>query len=97
MLLVRSASAMPFAELTTMLPRDITHVALDEDSNEFVAFKRDGSLYGRFLADTTGSNAMRRRDTTSTCGNLTVTEAETRELWPLLIYLETDDEIVPIL
>ncbi|KAE9396736.1 hypothetical protein BT96DRAFT_921904 [Gymnopus androsaceus JB14] len=80
MLLAKSVSAMPFAELTATLPRDITHIALDERTNEYIAFKRDGSLYGRYLADMEGYNTQ-RRDTSSTCGNLTVTEAESLPGW----------------
>lgn len=74
---------MPFAELTATLPRDIAHIALDERSNEYVAYKRDGSLYGRYLADAPGAD-FQRRTSGATCGNLTVAEAQSLPGWNTL-------------
>ncbi|KAK0435925.1 uncharacterized protein EV420DRAFT_1674056 [Desarmillaria tabescens] len=44
-------TALPFSELVRILPRDISHIAMDEASGHYLAFNWDGSLYGRYPAD----------------------------------------------
>ncbi|KAF9018288.1 hypothetical protein BDZ89DRAFT_1140084 [Hymenopellis radicata] len=44
---------MPFHALMEILPRDASHIGLDEARREFVAYKRDGTLYGRYPATAT--------------------------------------------
>ncbi|KAL0065784.1 hypothetical protein AAF712_007272 [Marasmius tenuissimus] len=50
-------SAIPFSELARGLPSDITHVAIDEDTSHYLAFKRDGTLHSRYPIEmNTGMN-----------------------------------------
>ncbi|KIY61509.1 hypothetical protein CYLTODRAFT_405513 [Cylindrobasidium torrendii FP15055 ss-10] len=74
-----SAAAMPFSQLTKFLPSDVAHVGLDEDRREFVAYRRDGSLYGRFPVDDSANNSFTKRD--PTCGDLSVEQAEGMPGW----------------
>ncbi|KIK62770.1 hypothetical protein GYMLUDRAFT_242415 [Collybiopsis luxurians FD-317 M1] len=83
-------SALPFDELTAILPRAVTHIALDEETNEFVAFERDGTLHGRYLAHMEDLY-QRRDDTASTCTNLTVDEAKTLSGWDAIVQYADDN------
>ncbi|PBK59093.1 hypothetical protein ARMSODRAFT_1073717, partial [Armillaria solidipes] len=72
-------TALPFRELVGILPRDITHVAVDETHRDYLAFKRDGSLYGRYPVDVE-SNSLDRR-ASNQCGKLSVDESKTLPGW----------------
>ncbi|KAF5384519.1 hypothetical protein D9757_006448 [Collybiopsis confluens] len=82
--------AIPFAGLTSALPRDVTHIALDERSHEYVAFKRDGSLYGRYSADMADFDIRPRDTPASTCTNLTIDEAKTLGGWNTIVKYADD-------
>ncbi|KIY69569.1 hypothetical protein CYLTODRAFT_420637 [Cylindrobasidium torrendii FP15055 ss-10] len=77
-----SASAMPFSQLTKLLPRDVVHIGLDEHTREFVAYKRDGELYGRYPVDADFNSHMVKRD--ATCGDLSVEQAQKLPGWESL-------------
>ncbi|KAK0201222.1 hypothetical protein DFS33DRAFT_1117099 [Desarmillaria ectypa] len=72
-------TALPFSELVGILPRDISHIAVDEARGHYLAFKRDGSLYGRYPVDAE-SNSLQRR-AASQCGPLSVDQAKTLKGW----------------
>ncbi|PBK81563.1 hypothetical protein ARMGADRAFT_1091171 [Armillaria gallica] len=44
-------ASSPFSDLVRSLPRDISHIAIDEARRHYLAFKRDDSFYGRYLVD----------------------------------------------
>lgn len=73
------ASAMPFNELTKLLPRDVAHIGLDERNGEYVAFRRGGEIYGRFPVST---QKVTKRD--STCGDLSADQAQKMPGWDIL-------------
>ncbi|KAK0189379.1 hypothetical protein F5146DRAFT_1112136 [Armillaria mellea] len=76
-------TALPFSQLVRSLPRDITHIAVDEAKGHYLAFKRDGSLYGRYPVDVE-SSGVERRDA-SQCAQLSVTEAQTIPGWNAIV------------
>ncbi|KIK70237.1 hypothetical protein GYMLUDRAFT_34726 [Collybiopsis luxurians FD-317 M1] len=80
LLLFLSVSAAPFTKPRS-LPRGVRHIALDEDTNEFVAFRRDGTFYGRYPADMESLSFVHKRDTASSCTNLTAAEAQQLPGW----------------
>jgi len=69
-------SAMPFAQVTRNLPRDVIHVALDEKNGQYRAYRRDGSLYGTYSADLTRDVKEHKRDNTGGCAPLAIDEAK---------------------
>ncbi|KAK0216374.1 hypothetical protein IW262DRAFT_213518 [Armillaria fumosa] len=73
------ATALPFSEIVRSLPRDIAHIAVDEARGHYLAFKRDGSLYGRYPVDSPSNNVDRRA--ASQCAQLSVDEAKTISGW----------------
>lgn len=73
-----------FDALTSDLPEDVSHIGLDEVAREYVAYKRDGTLFGRFPVAPTEGALTKRASNFSQCGDLTVGDAEARELLPLL-------------
>jgi len=84
-------SALPFSQVAALLPRDITHIALDERTNEYIAFKRDGTLHARYPAGQPEVHALQLRDTTGTCTNLSTTEAQTLPGWNQIVqYAKTN-------
>ncbi|KIY69241.1 hypothetical protein CYLTODRAFT_373153 [Cylindrobasidium torrendii FP15055 ss-10] len=72
------ATAMPFDQVTKVLPRDVAHIGLDEVAGEYVAYRRDGSLYGRFPADANTAPVVKRD---ATCGDLSIEQAESIPGW----------------
>ncbi|KAK0189359.1 hypothetical protein F5146DRAFT_1138756 [Armillaria mellea] len=76
-------TALPFSQLVRSLPRDITHIAVDEARGHYLAFKRDGSLYGRYPVDAE-SGDVERRDA-SQCAQLSVAEAQTIPGWNAIV------------
>ncbi|KAK0214799.1 hypothetical protein IW262DRAFT_242624 [Armillaria fumosa] len=57
--------------------REVAHIAYDEDNGQFLGFKRDGSLYGRYLTD----EPVLSRRSAGQCVNLTVDEAQSLPGW----------------
>ncbi|KAK0445615.1 uncharacterized protein EV420DRAFT_1767988 [Desarmillaria tabescens] len=82
-------TALPFSELVRTLPRDITHIAVDETRGHYLAYKRDGSLYGRYPADAESSNVERRA--ASQCAKLSVDEAQTLSGWDAIVQYANDN------
>ncbi|KAK0216347.1 hypothetical protein IW262DRAFT_212939 [Armillaria fumosa] len=76
-------TALPFSQLVRSLPRDIAHIAVDEAKGHYLAFKRDGSLYGRYPVDAETSG-IERRDA-SQCAQLSVAEAQTIPGWNAIV------------
>ncbi|SJL15957.1 uncharacterized protein ARMOST_19469 [Armillaria ostoyae] len=72
-------TTLPLSEFVGILPRDITHVAVDETHRDYLAFKRDGSLYGRYPVNVESSSLDRRAS--SQCGKLSVDESKTLPGW----------------
>jgi len=71
------ASAMPFEQVARNLPRDVAHIALDEANGQYLAYKPDGSLAGKYPADTKRDFRGRKRaDPGSPCAKLAVEEAK---------------------
>ena len=65
-------SAMPFEQVTHRnLPRDVVHLAHDEVNGQYLAYNRDGSLYGKYRAQTT-------RDVSGPCAPLPIEQAQQR-------------------
>ncbi|KAK0466966.1 uncharacterized protein EV420DRAFT_657537 [Desarmillaria tabescens] len=74
--ILAGASALPsLGSLSAQ--RDIAHIAYDEDNGQFMAFKCDGSLYGRYI--TRGPLLSGR--SAGQCVNLTVDEAKSLPGW----------------
>ncbi|KAF8904330.1 hypothetical protein CPB85DRAFT_975897 [Mucidula mucida] len=62
------------------LPGNVTHIALDTDSGELVAYLRDGSILGRYsLGEDSGSILNERAS--PRCGDLSIEEAKTLPGW----------------
>ncbi|KAF8903576.1 hypothetical protein CPB85DRAFT_1226443 [Mucidula mucida] len=78
---------MPFHALTEILPRDVSHIGLDEARREFVAYKRDGTLYGRYPA--TASTGLTKR--ASQCGDLSVDDAKKLPGWDAIEQYANDN------
>ncbi|KAK0476971.1 hypothetical protein IW261DRAFT_1487923 [Armillaria novae-zelandiae] len=72
-------TALPFSQLVRSLPRDIAHIAVDEARGHYLAFKRDGSLYGRYPVD--AETSIVERSGASQCAQLSVAEAQTIPGW----------------
>ncbi|PBK64080.1 hypothetical protein ARMSODRAFT_1088217 [Armillaria solidipes] len=67
------ASALP----SPSAKRGIAHIAYDEDNGQFMAFKRDGSPYGRYLA----RGPLLSMRSAGQCVNLTADEAKSLHGW----------------
>ncbi|KAJ8083051.1 hypothetical protein PM082_008914 [Marasmius tenuissimus] len=79
-------SAIPFSELARGLPSDITHVAIDEDTSHYLAFKRDGTLHSRYPIEmNTGMNisAIGVR-AAPTCSGLSIDDVKKLAGWPAI-------------
>ncbi|KAK7439313.1 hypothetical protein VKT23_017538, partial [Stygiomarasmius scandens] len=87
--LVRAVSAVPFPQLASELPSSVTHVAFDEDTGHYIAFNKDGSLYGRYVAEKRSTVNLDRRD--STCAPLRKEEAETLPGWKNILQYANDN------
>ncbi|KAK0489199.1 hypothetical protein IW261DRAFT_402043 [Armillaria novae-zelandiae] len=70
------ASALPSLR-SLSAQREVAHVAYDEDNGQLLGFKRDGTLYGRYLAD----DPLLSRRSAGQCVNLTVDEAQSLPGW----------------
>ncbi|PBK85614.1 hypothetical protein ARMGADRAFT_1169383 [Armillaria gallica] len=69
-------TALPFSQLIRSLPRDITHIAVDDAKGHYLAFKRD--------VDAESSNVERRADA-SQCAQLSVDQAQTIPGWNAIV------------
>ena len=73
---------MPINQVMSELPRDVSHVALDERSNTIIAFRRDGSEYGSFDVESRelhDSLSIQARGPSGSCSALSVDQAKTRK------------------
>ncbi|THU84596.1 hypothetical protein K435DRAFT_687187, partial [Dendrothele bispora CBS 962.96] len=82
-------SAIPFPQLANELPSSVTHIAFDEDTGHYIAFNKDGSLYGRYVAEKRSMVNLDRRD--STCAPLSVGEAEALPGWKNVVQYANDN------
>ncbi|KAL0065777.1 hypothetical protein AAF712_007265 [Marasmius tenuissimus] len=86
LVLTGRVSAIPFPELARGLPSDVTHVAIDEDTSHYLAFKRDGSLHARYPIEVdTGMNisAIGAR-AAPTCSALSIDDVKKLAGWPAI-------------
>lgn len=71
-------SVLPLTQVGVELPLDVSHMALDERTGQFLAFRSNGSLYGNFSADREGYGELYARSSSTgpsanatSCTNLT--------------------------
>jgi len=77
LLLGQLASAVPFSQVARGLPKDISHVALDEDNGQYLAYKNDGTLYGKYPVDVARDvDHEYKRDNGASCSKLKVEEVK---------------------
>ncbi|KAK7461282.1 hypothetical protein VKT23_008458 [Stygiomarasmius scandens] len=76
-------SGIPFRELTRGLGPDASHIAIDDSTGHYVAFRRDGSIIGRYTIDSNRKAAatLQTRDDKSSCAQLDVNQAQTLPGW----------------
>jgi len=89
-------SGIPFRELTRGLGPDASHIAIDDSTGHYVAFRRDGSIIGRYAIDSNRKAAatLQTRDDKSSCAQLDVNQAQTRECLPWYhVYFHFEDLI----
>ena len=81
----QASSAIPFGQLTSMMPRDVAYIGVDEDRGEYVAYNLDGTTYGRYAIDSKGESVSKRA--AGKCANLSIDELKTSTLFstPLVI------------
>ncbi|KAK0433152.1 hypothetical protein EV421DRAFT_1442929 [Armillaria borealis] len=77
------AIAMPFSHVVKILPEDIAHIAVDKADGHYLAFKRDGTLFGRYPIDAQSNNLGRRA--ASQCAPLSLDEAKTLPGWNAIL------------
>ena len=70
--MLHASQAVPFSQLTKILPRDVTSIAVDEKTGEYVAYKSDGSLSGRYPINARISGSTPSKRAAPQCGNLSV-------------------------
>ncbi|PBK85605.1 hypothetical protein ARMGADRAFT_547448 [Armillaria gallica] len=74
---------MPFSHLVKTLPRDIAHIAVDRAEGHYLAFKRDGTLFGRYPIGAQSNNLGRRA--ASQCAQLSLDEAKSLPGWNAIL------------
>ncbi|THU77409.1 hypothetical protein K435DRAFT_812482 [Dendrothele bispora CBS 962.96] len=86
--------AIPFGQLTQdHASSEISHIAVNENAGHYLAFRRDGSMIGRYKFDKknpTSLTTIHTRDDVSMCADLSVDEAKTLPGWDTLTKY-TDD------
>jgi hypothetical protein len=73
---------MPFAQVTRNLPQDVDHIAHDEANGRYLAYKRDGSLYGSYPSHSVrdfDERNLKRGEGGGPCAKLAVEEAKQRQ------------------
>ena len=70
------ASAIPFEQVTRNLPQAVVHIAHDEVNGQYLAYKHDGSLYGKFPMQ---DFDQRKRAEAGPCAKLSIEEARQRQ------------------
>ncbi|KAJ7122345.1 hypothetical protein C8R44DRAFT_786033 [Mycena epipterygia] len=66
------------------LPRDATHLALDEEAREIIAFSRRGETLGRFALENTNGTISRRAATTGACADMSSDDVQKLPGWNTL-------------
>ncbi|KAF9030299.1 hypothetical protein BDZ89DRAFT_1244327 [Hymenopellis radicata] len=77
------------ARIVETLPRDVTHVGVDEARREYVAYTRDGTFFGRYAIDSSVASVERRA--ASQCGDLSVDDAKTLPGWAAIEQYANDN------
>ncbi|KAJ7717916.1 hypothetical protein DFH07DRAFT_785056 [Mycena maculata] len=80
-LLVSAVPTFDYPRNIAGLPRDANHLALDEETHELIAFRRDGTNLGRF---TLGSDLPRRQAATGSCATMSSSDVQTLPGWNTL-------------
>ncbi|KAJ7717910.1 hypothetical protein DFH07DRAFT_338757 [Mycena maculata] len=80
-LLVSAAPSFTYPSNIAGLPRDATHLALDEQSRELIAFSGNGTHLGRFSME--ARSELPKRDTGS-CATMSSTDVQTLPGWNTL-------------
>jgi len=57
----------------------VTHIAYDEDNEQFLAYTRDGSLHSTYVANITRGAKEYKRDNSSLCTPLSADEVKTHQ------------------
>ncbi|KAF8877435.1 hypothetical protein BD779DRAFT_1789572 [Infundibulicybe gibba] len=80
--LLRLTSAVPFYQLPRNLPREITHIAHDEERGLYHAYRSDDSLYGTYLAGNHSVNAPSdKREEGPSCPPISIEELKSMGSW----------------
>ncbi|KAF8895259.1 hypothetical protein BD779DRAFT_1498478 [Infundibulicybe gibba] len=72
--LLRSAAAMPFYQVEKLLPRDVGHLAYDEELGHLHAYRSDGAFLGTYNAS---APHEKREDAAGACTQLSLEGAKT--------------------
>jgi len=84
-LVCQLVSALPYNEVARNFPSNVTHISFNEDSGQYQAYHRDGSLYGTYYYDPTRHyDEHTRRAAATICAPLSIDEAKTLTGFPQL-------------
>lgn len=72
-----ASSAIPFGQLTSMMPRDVAYIGVDEDRGEYVAYNLNGTTYGRYAIDSKGESLSKSKRAAGRCAKLSIDELKT--------------------
>ncbi|KAI3608187.1 hypothetical protein WG66_006590 [Moniliophthora roreri] len=82
-LVVMRVSALPFSQVARLVPRTVTHIAVDEDAGQYLAFEGDGTLYGTYSIDNSTTVQSERR-AAGICTQLSADDAKKLHGWNLI-------------
>ncbi|THU75149.1 hypothetical protein K435DRAFT_917267, partial [Dendrothele bispora CBS 962.96] len=85
--------AIPFGQPTQDHGSEISHIAVNENAGHYLAFRRDGSMIGRYKFDKkrTSLTINHARDDVSMCADLSVDEAKTLPGWDTITKYADDN------
>ncbi|KAJ7106936.1 hypothetical protein C8R44DRAFT_885626 [Mycena epipterygia] len=81
--LLASTASFTYPRYIADLPRDATHLALDEKLREIIAFSGNGTKLSRFAFDSSNS-ALVERQTTGSCATMSSSDVQTLSGWNTL-------------
>ncbi|KAJ7142385.1 hypothetical protein C8R44DRAFT_602889 [Mycena epipterygia] len=82
-LLASAAPSFTYPSHIAGLPRDATHLALDEEAREIIAFNGNGTKLGRFAFDS-GNSGFVERQATGSCATMSSSDVQTLPGWNTL-------------